>query len=236
MSTKRSRVYPPYKTKYRVTNGASYNETLVRRGHLRLWISAGRKRSFRVIANWNAKPSKRRRGGQPKYSNRAIETALTLRLVYHLPLRQTEEFVTSIEESISQAHRTDWSPMLETRGRISQAVQSRECLLQIQIDDRRPTSIQGSGLPENRSDPRLQHPQSDVRVRSPEVRRDQGLKPALHPIGWLEIDSCSNAQPTRPRALARDERSVDPGDTVARQVADFILDLDRPNSRTPRGQ
>jgi hypothetical protein len=141
MSTKRSRVYPPYKTKYRVTNGASYNETLVRRGNLRLWISAGRKRSFRVIANWNAKPSKRRRGGQPRYSNLAIETALTLRLVYHLPLRQTEEFVTSIEESISQAHRTDWSPMLETRGRISQAVQSRECLLQIQIDDRRPTSI-----------------------------------------------------------------------------------------------
>jgi len=39
MSTKRSRVYPPYKTKYRVTNGASYNETLVRRGHLRPWIS-----------------------------------------------------------------------------------------------------------------------------------------------------------------------------------------------------
>jgi len=90
MSTKRSRVYPPYKTKYRVTNGVSYNETLVSRGNLRLWISPD------AIANWNAKPSKRRRGGQHKYSNLAIETALTLRLVYHLPLRQTEGFVTSI--------------------------------------------------------------------------------------------------------------------------------------------
>jgi len=90
MSTKRSRVYPPYKTKYRITNGASDNETLVRRGNLRLWISPD------AIANWNAKPSKRRRGGQPKYSNLAIKTALTLRLVYHLPLRQTEGFVTSI--------------------------------------------------------------------------------------------------------------------------------------------
>jgi IS5 family transposase len=90
MSTKRSRVHPPYKTKYRVTNWASYNKTLVDRGNLRLWISPD------AIANWNAKPSKRRRGGQPKYSNLAIETALTLRLVYHLPLRQTEGFVTSI--------------------------------------------------------------------------------------------------------------------------------------------
>jgi hypothetical protein len=90
MSIKRSRVHPPYKTKYRVTNWASYNKTQVGRGNLRLWISP------EAIANWNAKPSERRRGGQPKYSNLAIETALTLRLVYHLPLRQTEGFVTSI--------------------------------------------------------------------------------------------------------------------------------------------
>ena len=90
MSTKRSRVHPPYKTKYRVTNWASYNQALVDRGNLRLWISPD------AITNWNAKPCKRRRGGQPKYSNLAIETALTLGLVYHLPLRQTEGFVTSI--------------------------------------------------------------------------------------------------------------------------------------------
>ena len=36
------------------------------------------------------------RGGQPKYSNLAIETVLTLRLLFHLPLRQTEGFLTSI--------------------------------------------------------------------------------------------------------------------------------------------
>jgi IS5 family transposase len=90
MSTKRSRVHPPYKTKYRVSNWASYNKALVYRGNLRLWISPD------AIANWNAKPSKQRRGGQAKYSNLAIETALTLRLVYRLPLRQTEGFVTSI--------------------------------------------------------------------------------------------------------------------------------------------
>jgi IS5 family transposase len=90
LSTKRSRVHPPYKTKYRVTNWPSYNQALVDRGDLRLWISPD------AIANWNAKPKERRRGGQPKYSNLAIETALTLRLIYHLPLRQTEGFVASI--------------------------------------------------------------------------------------------------------------------------------------------
>lgn len=89
MSSKRSRVHPPYKTKYRVTNWPAYNQALVDRGSLDLWISPD------AIANWNAKPSQPRRGGQTKYSNLAIETALTLGLVYHLPLRQTEGFVAS---------------------------------------------------------------------------------------------------------------------------------------------
>ena len=37
-----------------------------------------------------------KRGGQQQYSDLAIETALTLRLIFHLPLRQTEGFLTSI--------------------------------------------------------------------------------------------------------------------------------------------
>ncbi len=37
-----------------------------------------------------------RRGGQRKYSELAIETALTLRLLFHLPLRQTEGFLTAL--------------------------------------------------------------------------------------------------------------------------------------------
>jgi IS5 family transposase len=38
----------------------------------------------------------RTRGGQLRYSDLAIETALALRLLFHLPLRQTEGFLTSI--------------------------------------------------------------------------------------------------------------------------------------------
>ena len=36
------------------------------------------------------------RGGQRKYSDIAIETALTLRLLFHLPLRQAEGFLQSL--------------------------------------------------------------------------------------------------------------------------------------------
>jgi len=41
-------------------------------------------------------PRNGKRGGQPIYSDIAIETSLTLRLVFHLPLRQAEGFLKSI--------------------------------------------------------------------------------------------------------------------------------------------
>ena len=40
--------------------------------------------------------TRRRRGGQQRYSDLAIDTALTLRLIYHLPLRQAEGFLNSL--------------------------------------------------------------------------------------------------------------------------------------------
>ena len=39
MSTKRSRVHPKYKTKYRVRNWAEYDCGLVRRGDITIWFS-----------------------------------------------------------------------------------------------------------------------------------------------------------------------------------------------------
>jgi len=78
-----SRVYPPYKTKYRVANWASYDRALVGRGDVTLWVSP------EAIATWEPL-SVGTRGGQQKYSDVAIETALTLRLLFHLPLRQAE--------------------------------------------------------------------------------------------------------------------------------------------------
>jgi Transposase DDE domain len=91
MSTKRSLVHPKFKTKYHVANWSDYDRSLVERGNITLWLTPA------AMASWNAKPT-RRRGGQPKYSDVAIETALTLRLLLHLPLRQTEGFLRSIFE------------------------------------------------------------------------------------------------------------------------------------------
>ena len=81
-----SKVHPTYKTKYRVANWPPYNRALVRRGDVTVWVSS------EAIAAWTASRSGRR-GGQRRYSDLAIETALTLRLLYHLPLRQAEGFL-----------------------------------------------------------------------------------------------------------------------------------------------
>jgi transposase len=87
--SKRSSVHPPFKTKYRVTNWPAYDRALADRGSLTLWISPD------AIKTWNAKPVGKR-GGQAKYSDLAIETAMTLRLLLHLPFRQTEGFMRSV--------------------------------------------------------------------------------------------------------------------------------------------
>ena len=84
-----SRIHPKYKTKYRASNWAEYDRALVRRGDITLWISE------KALAAWKPKPSGRR-GAQPKYSDLAIEAALALRLVFRLPLRQTEGFLRSV--------------------------------------------------------------------------------------------------------------------------------------------
>ena len=72
-----------------MSNWAEYDRALVRRGDITLWISKD------AIVAWRPTPT-RRRGAQPKYSELAIETALTLRMVFHLPLRQTEGLLRSV--------------------------------------------------------------------------------------------------------------------------------------------
>ena len=80
-------------TKYRVTNWPDYDAALVRRGALTVWFTD------EAIAEWRA-PATGRRGGQPIYSALAIETALTIRSVFHQPLRQTEGLLRSIADML----------------------------------------------------------------------------------------------------------------------------------------
>jgi hypothetical protein len=72
-----------------VTNWAEYDASLRARGSLTVWFTP------EAVAAWAAAP-RISRGGQPTYSDLAIATALTLRAVFRLALRQTEGLIGSV--------------------------------------------------------------------------------------------------------------------------------------------
>ena len=86
---KRPHRHPKYKTAYRMKNWRAYDQSLRDRGDITLWISPD------AIDAWTP-PQTGKRGAQPLYSDVAIETALTLRLLFRLPLRHTEGFLSSL--------------------------------------------------------------------------------------------------------------------------------------------
>src|SRR5829696_2659386 len=77
------------KQKHKVANWAEYDASLRQRGSLTVWFTD------EAVAAWKAEP-RTTRGGQPWYSPLAILTALTLRAVFRLALRQTEGLIGSI--------------------------------------------------------------------------------------------------------------------------------------------
>jgi DDE family transposase len=77
------------KQRHKVTNWPTYEASLRARGSLIVWFSDA------AIEAWGAEP-RTTRGGQPRYSALAITTALTLRAVFRLALRQTEGLIGSI--------------------------------------------------------------------------------------------------------------------------------------------
>lgn len=88
-----SRPTPPtYKTK----NWPAYNEALKRRGSLTIW--------FDPEMTWAARPSGRR-GRQQTYNDTAIQTCLTMKVLFGMALRQTTGFVESLLRLIG----LDWT-------------------------------------------------------------------------------------------------------------------------------
>jgi len=77
------------KQKHRVTNWPAYDAALRQRGSLTVWFSD------EAIAAWRAEP-RTTWGGQACYSALAITTALTIRVVFRLALRQTEGLIGSL--------------------------------------------------------------------------------------------------------------------------------------------
>lgn len=84
----------PYRHKfeplrYRVTNWPEYNKALKQRGDITIWFDE------KAIRKWYARRTGKR-GAPSVYSNRAIEVAGMIHLIFHLPYRQTEGFMCSL--------------------------------------------------------------------------------------------------------------------------------------------
>ena len=78
---------------YRVRNWREYETGLRARGSLTVWLGL----TDGKLANWNSpRPTRRKPGRQRKYSNHAIETTVTLGLVFGRASRQTEGFLRSL--------------------------------------------------------------------------------------------------------------------------------------------
>ena len=88
-----SRPTPPT---YKTRNWPSYNEALKRRGSLTIWFDPG--------MTWEAAPTGKR-GRQPDYSDAAIQTCLTMKVLFGMALRQTTGFVESLLRLIG----LDWA-------------------------------------------------------------------------------------------------------------------------------
>ena len=86
--------YKYAKSQYQVRNWPEYEAGLQKRGDLTVWLSED------AINSWREPPSGKP-GGQRTYANVAIEVALTIRMVFHLPLRQTEGFLRSVAQLLA---------------------------------------------------------------------------------------------------------------------------------------
>ena len=98
------------RARYRVTNWPAYEAGLRRRGDLTLWLDEV------ALTGWAA-PKRSSPGGQPLYSELAIELVLTLRLVFHLALRQAEAFTSSVLRLLGLALSVPDHTTLSRRGR-----------------------------------------------------------------------------------------------------------------------
>ncbi len=93
-----------------MTNWPAYEAGLRVRGSLTVWFTA------EAIKAWRAE-RRTTRGGQPRYSALAITTALTLRTVFHLALRQTEGLIPSpIDPNLSAAEAVQVQPAPASTG------------------------------------------------------------------------------------------------------------------------
>ena len=98
------------RARYRITNWPAYEAGLRRRGDLTVRVDEA------ALAGWQA-PRRSTPGGQPRYSELAIELVLTLRPVFHLALGQAEGFARSVLQLLGMAPPVPDHTTLSRRGR-----------------------------------------------------------------------------------------------------------------------
>ena len=95
----------PNAPSYKILNWPEYNKALKGRGSLAIW--------FDPDMIWAATPTGKR-GRQPVYSDAAVQTCLTMKVLFGMALRQTTGFVESLLRLIS----LDWDvPDISTLSR-----------------------------------------------------------------------------------------------------------------------
>ena len=95
----------PTSPAYKSRNWPAYTEALKRRGSLTIW--------FDPVMTWEATPTGKR-GRQPDCSEAAIQTCLTMKVLFGMALRQTTGFVQSLLHLID----LDWAvPNFSTLSR-----------------------------------------------------------------------------------------------------------------------
>jgi len=88
-SSGKKKTRSPKKTTYRVKNWSTYNQALIDRGRLTVWLTE------EALFGWRYQ-GPTQRGAQFFYSGLAIETTLTLGKLFDLGLRQSQGLVTSL--------------------------------------------------------------------------------------------------------------------------------------------
>ena len=84
------------KVSYKIRNWSKYNQSLINRGNLTIWFNE------RAIEKWYSSENKTPTRGRPFiYSDSCIELALTIRSLFHIPLRATQGFLKGLVYSKS---------------------------------------------------------------------------------------------------------------------------------------
>ena len=81
---------PPPTVRYRVRNWSAYNQALIQRGSLTVWVDD------QTMDAWLGNKRAGQVGAPTTYTDIAIQCLLTLKAVFHLPLRQAQGLATSI--------------------------------------------------------------------------------------------------------------------------------------------